>query len=63
MGNELKKYQWAIIIFLATFILTFFIFFRETHESMSSIFASIMSALLILGTWIIGGWIVRVFTK
>lgn len=56
--------HWRIsIISLVVFILTFFIFFRETHELLSSVTAAILCALLALGTLIIGSWLIRIFTK
>jgi uncharacterized membrane protein HdeD (DUF308 family) len=63
MDASTRKHWRISIISLAVFILTFFIFFRETHELLSSVIAAIFCVLLVLGTLIIGSWIVRVFTK
>ena len=62
--NEQSRRYWIIaIISLVVFILTFFIFFRDTQEFFSSLTAAVFSALLVLGTLIIGSWLLRVFTK
>lgn len=45
------------------FILTFFILFRETREFFSSLTASILGAILILGMFIVIGWIIQIFKK
>lgn len=59
-----SKIHWGIgIISLFVFILTFFIFFRETQELLSSLTAALLSTLLVLASLIIVSWFIRVFTK
>lgn len=61
-GNS--RTHWVIaMISLAVFILTFFIFFRDTYEFYSSLTAAILSAALTLITLIVISWFVRVFMK
>lgn len=53
--------HWIIaILSLGVFILTFFIFFRDTHEIFSSLTAAILGALLTLGALIVLNWLARV---
>jgi len=47
----------------AVFILTFFMFFRETRELFSSLTASILGAILIFGAFIVADWIIQIFKK
>ncbi len=59
-----SKIQWTIaMISLVVFILTFFIFFRETQEFFSSLTAAILGTILVLGSLIIVSWLIQVFKK
>lgn len=53
----------GFLIILVVFVLTFFIYFRETHEFFSSLTASSLSSILVLGVVVVVGWFVRAFTK
>lgn len=55
--------RWIMTIVLVVFILTFFIFFRETLEFFSSLTAAILATLLVLGTIIVFRWLIRAFSK
>lgn len=62
--NANTRIHWRIsIISFVVFILTFFIFFRETREIFSSVTAAIFCTLLVLGALVIGSWLIQVFKK
>ncbi|MFI0434555.1 MAG: hypothetical protein ACH350_02350 [Parachlamydiaceae bacterium] len=62
--NSHTRIQWIVsIISLVVFILTFFIFFRETRELFSSGVAAIFSSLLVAVALMISSWLIKVFNK
>ncbi len=63
MSTKLTTHWIIAIISLAVFILTFFIFFRDTYETFSSLVAAILSSLLTLGALIVMSWFTQVFKK
>lgn len=63
MNPIFGTYRIIAIISLVVFILTFFIFFRETHEIFSSLTAAILGALILAGAMIVVGWLIRVCSK
>lgn len=63
MTIRTRSLRVIIISCLVVFVLTFFIFFRETLEIFSSLSAAVLATLLALGTLIVGYWLIRVFSK
>lgn len=59
MKPTLAVQQIIIVTFICVFILTFFVFFRETHELLSSLTAALFSAALTIGALITIYWIYK----
>lgn len=45
------------------FIFCFILFYNDSKETISSLFAALLTALLTLVSFIMIGWLIQVFTK